>query len=91
MHSSSVSLIVHAPARLWHRGAQVHQMPQRSTRRDQGDHVAGKRVPDEHHVVMSLDCRADHVGLVIEARRGVVDGQFHRDHVMAGFFQQRSQ
>jgi hypothetical protein len=85
-------LIGQAPADVRDRGAQVHQMPHRSTSRDQRNRTTAEGVPDQQHIVVApIESSANHVGVGIKARRPVIAGQIHRDHIMAGLLQERNQ
>jgi hypothetical protein len=85
-------LTVEALANLRDHGTQVHQVPHRSTSRNQRNRQTAKRVPHNHHIVAApIEGSAHHIRIVFEARRAVLNRQVHHDYLMSRLTQKRSQ
>lgn len=82
-------LIGEAPADVWSVRTQIHQMAHWSTRSDQWDGEAAQRVPHKNYIAAPLKRGTDHVGVVVEGRRGVIDRQVHRNDVMSSMLKMR--
>jgi hypothetical protein len=49
------------------------------------------RPHQQHIVVAPIEGGTNHVGVRVKARRSVIAGQIHRNHVVAGLLQERGQ
>jgi hypothetical protein len=84
-------LVEHAPSNRGHQGAQIHQMPRRSSRCDQRNRVTAIRMPYDHEILIEpIECRAHNVGVGVEACRSILGRQLHSDYVMTRLLEKRN-
>jgi hypothetical protein len=70
-------------------GTQKHELIHGSTRSHKWNDHAAQRVPHDDHILNAVPERgADHIGVIVEGHRVIVDGQIHRNDLMTGLLQQ---